>query len=170
MENKMKDLLSRVSLPGKIFDLLWTDDEFYRELSGNKKVSSSGKFPRCDQWCDQDGFHMAFALAGYSPSDVSVSIRGNMLSIDGSGLKMEKEDEYVGVINNDDYPAKNPSPGVQQGMIVRGIARRTFRTKYFINPSFNLSGAQASMKDGLLEIFIPKGEEVEFTHIKIKEN
>lgn len=170
MENKMKDLLSRVSLPGRIFDLLWTDDEFYRELSGNKKVSSSGKFPRCDQWCDQDGFHMAFALAGYSPSDVSVSMVGNMLSIDGRGIKNERDEVYAGTIDADDYPVKSPSLGVQQGMIVRGIARRTFKTKYFINPSFNLSEAQAFMKDGLLEIFIPRGEELKSTHIEIKEN
>ena len=166
----MKDLLSRVSLPGRIFDLLWTDDEFYREMSANKRVSSSGKFPRCDQWCDDGGFHMAFALAGYSPSDVEVCIKGNMLSINGTGSKLSDSEGRGEFVDSDEYPARNPSPVVQQGMIVRGIARRNFKTKYFINPSFNLLNARASMKDGLLEIFIPRGEEVEPTHIKIKEN
>ena len=54
-QNKMskdstKQGVVRMSVPGKVWDLLWRDDEFYREVCSNKKVSSSGKFPRCDQW------------------------------------------------------------------------------------------------------------------------
>mgnify|MGYP001166181052 CR=1 FL=1 len=161
----MKELLSRVSVPGRIFDLLWTDDEFYREVSSSKKISSSGKFPRCDQWCDSEGFYMAFALAGYSAEDLSVDVEGNVLSISGTGpggsgsdsnsfTSQSQGDERKA---SDDYPPKMANPAVQQGMIVRGIARRKFRTNYFVHPNFNLSASEASIKNGLLEIFVPRG-------------
>ena len=164
----MKEVLSRVSVPGRIFDLLWTDDEFYRDVSGNKKISTSGKFPRCDQWCDERGFHMAFALAGYSPSDVTVSCAGNMLYISGAGTKASPS---VGAAEEqkDEYPAKTPSLGVQQGMIVRGIARRNFKSKYFIHSGFDLLSAEASMTDGLLEIFVPRSSAVEHVSVEVKE-
>lgn len=165
----MKEMLSRVSVPGRIFDLLWSDDEFYREVGGNKKVSSAGKFPRCDQWCDEEGFHMAFALAGYSPADVSVSAEGNLLCISGLGNKVSSNQSEQTLDKLDEYPQKTPNPGVQQGMIVRGIARRNFRSKYFVHPSFNLQLSVASMKDGMLEIFIPKSETIKPVSINVKE-
>jgi len=171
MENSnMKETLSRVSVPGRIFDLLWSDDEFYREVGGNKKVSSAGKFPRCDQWCDQDGFYMAFALAGYSPSDVSITVEGNLLCIGGVGNKVDRGGEKSeGASELDEYPPKSPKVGVQQGMIVRGIARRNFKTKYFIHSGFDLKLATASMKDGMLEVFVPKSEAVKPIIINVKE-
>jgi HSP20 family molecular chaperone IbpA len=171
-KSNMKEVLSRVSIPGRIFDLLWTDDEFYREVGGNKKITSAGKFPRCDQWCDEEGFHMAFALAGYSPSDVSITIEGNLLCIGGVGNKANKPN--VGPDSEpsshiDEYPAKAPKTGVQQGMIVRGIARRNFRTKYFIHPGFNLTLSTASMKDGMLEVFVPRSEAIKPYKVNVKE-
>jgi len=169
MEKKMKEVLSRVSVPGRIFDLLWSDDEFYREVSSNKKVSSAGKFPRCDQWCDEEGFHMAFALAGYSPSDVAVVADGSLLCISGVGAKVDGIIGKSSEGQEDEYPPKAPKAGVQQGMIVRGIARRNFRAKYSIHPGFNLKLSTASMKDGLLEIFVPKIGLTEPVQINIKE-
>lgn len=168
----MKETLSRVSVPGRIFDLLWSDDEFYREIGNNKKVTSAGKFPRCDQWCDEDGFYMAFALAGYSPADVSITVDGSLLCIGGVGSKADKDrmllsDEQSG--ESDEYPAKAPKSGVQRGMIMRGIARRNFKTKYFIHSGFDLKLAEASMKDGMLEVFVPKSKAVEPTKINVKE-
>ena len=168
----MKETLSRVSVPGRIFDLLWTDDEFYREVGGNKKVTSAGKFPRCDQWCDETGFYMAFALAGYSPDDVTITAEGSSLCIGGVGCKSERGRLPSSVEHpeeTDEYPAKAPKAGVQQGMIMRGIARRNFKTKYFIHSGFDLRLATASMKDGMLEVFVPKSEAVKPTKINVKE-
>ena len=166
----MKEMLNRVSIPGRVLDLLWADDEFFREVSSHKKAASSGKFPRCDQWCDENGFHMAFALAGYSPGDVEILIKNNELYINGVGSKLETFDETRPSDEPDDeYPTKTPKLGVQQGMIVRGIARRNFKTKYFINPSFNLIGATASMRNGLLEIVIPRKKEEGEKSIKVEE-
>jgi len=171
MEKKMmKDTLNRISIPGRVVDLLWADDEFFRDVSSHKKITSAGKFPRCDQWCDETGFHMAFALAGYSPKDVTVDIKNNELFISGIGSKLEGSNDQVAAGDEeDDYPLKVPKIGVQQGMIVRGIARRNFKTKYFINPSFDLKKVQASMENGLLEVLVPKKEEEEMISIDIRE-
>jgi len=166
----MKDTMSRVSIPGRVLDLLWADDEFFRDVATHKKATSAGKFPRCDQWCDEGGFHMAFALAGYSPSDVSVNTKNNELYIEGLGNKISPVESDNSIETPEgEYPAKVPVIGVQNGMIVRGIARRNFKAKYFINPLFNLTLAKASMKDGLLEVVIPRKSEVELTKINIEE-
>ncbi len=168
----MKETLNRVSVPGRIFDLLWADDEFYREVGGNKKVTSAGKFPRCDQWCDESGFHMAFALAGYSPADVSITVEGSLLCIGGIGNKVDgtRDTSSDGQLEqSDEYPPKSPRPGVQQGMIVRGIARRNFRAKYFIHSEFDLKFSTASMKDGMLEVVVPRSGAIEPIKINVKE-
>ena len=155
----MKEGMNRVSIPGKIIDLLWTDDEFYREVSSLKKASTSGRFPKCDQWCDDDGFHMAFALAGYSPKDLKIETSGYELFISGGGAKKEvTQSGNEGLSEEDDYPAMNPNMQIQKGMIVRGIARRNFKTKYFMSPEFNLSGTRAFMNNGLLEVVVPRAE------------
>ena len=167
-----KEVLNRVSVPGKIFDLIWADDEFYREVSGNKKVSSSGKFPRCDQWCDESGFNIAFALAGYSASDVEIVAEGNMLAISGTGVRVGSEPLESASVESasDDYPAKTPSNVVQHGIIVRGIARRSFKVRYFIHPSFNLLKASAAMKHGMLQVNVPRVETTKIISIDIKED
>ena len=165
----MTDTTGRISVAGRIIDLLWNDDEFYRDVSSHKKASSSGKFPRCDQWCDDSGFHIAFALAGYSPDDVKVQFKGYELFIEGFGSKIATSPNYEETSDTEEYPKKSPSLGVQQGMIVRGIARRNFKAKFFINPLFDLKTTTASMKDGLLEVVISARAEANRQDIHIKE-
>lgn len=165
------DAVRRASVPGRVWDLLWRDDEFYREVCSNKKVSSSGKFPRCDQWCDESGFHMAFALAGYSPSDIQISVYDNEITIKGVCEKLDTPQDRVADSSGDpeEYPALTPSLAVQKGMILRGIARRNFQTKYYINPSFDPSRASAIMKNGLLELVIPTRKAIESVNISVLE-
>ena len=166
----MKDAISKVSVPGRVIDLLWTDEEYFREVSSSKKVSSSGKFPRCDQWCDEAGLHMAFALAGYSPGDIRVYSYMNQISITGNAPGSHTNNrEHTGSIEGDNYPAKEPKKIVQQGMIVRGIARRNFKVKFYINSEFNANNSVAKMRNGLLEIIIPRGESLKSINIDIEE-
>jgi HSP20 family molecular chaperone IbpA len=165
----MKDKVIRLSIPGKVYDLLWSDDEFYRDVTGHKKVSSAGAFPKVDQWCDEEGFHMAFALAGYSPDNVRLETCANELIVTGTRNKIEQDSELQSQSDDEDeYPAKTPNLRVQQGIIVRGIARRNFKTKYFINYNFDLSRVHASMENGLLEILIPKRDDVKLVEVKIR--
>ena len=164
------DAVRRVSVPGRVWDLLWSDDSFYREVCSNKKVSSSGKFPRCDQWCDESGFHMAFALAGYSPGDIEISVYDNEITIKGVCEKLDAPQTRVAdPSDEEDYPALTPSLAVQKGMILRGIARRNFQTKYYINPSFDLSRTSATMKNGLLELVVPARNPIESFTISVLE-
>jgi len=156
----MKEDVGRVSIPGRIVDLLLSDDEFYREVSSLKKASTSGRFPKCDQWCDDTGFHMAFALAGYSPDDIEIYSEDCMLVVRSNKAgppTLLDENNNLGDMpeDTDDYPAKTAKAQIQQGMIVRGIARRSFRTKFFVRPEFDLVNTTASMSNGLLEITVP---------------
>lgn len=165
------DAVRRVSVPGRVWDLLWRDDEFYREVCSNKKVSSSGKFPRCDQWCDESGFHMAFALAGYSPEDIEISVYDNEITIKGVCEKLDAPHNRVpNYSDEEDYPALTPSLAVQKGMILRGIARRNFQTKYYINTSYDPSRASAIMKNGLLELVVPTRAPIESVKISVLED
>ena len=153
-----KEAISRVSIPGVMLDLLWKDDEFYREVSSNKRVSSSGKFPRCDQWCDDAGFHMAFALAGYSMKDIHIEVCRSEVVITGTGSKLHSTglkdiDKSIG--DSDEYPSLTPNLAVQNGIIIRGIARRNFKLKFHINSAYSPVLTRASMKDGLLELLMP---------------
>ena len=166
--NNLKEGLNRVSVPGRIIDLLLSDDEFYREVSSLKKASSAGKFPRCDQWCDEDGFHMAFALAGFSVQDIRVCVSGHELIVSGKGLRKD-DSSNEDLESSDEYPAKDPNFQIQQGIIVRGIARRNFRTKYFMSSEFNLSEAKATMENGLLEIIVPRSGDNSPVNIDIME-
>ena len=46
----MKDTLNRISIPGRVVDLLWADDEFFRDISshkGNKRGASGWHEWRC---------------------------------------------------------------------------------------------------------------------------
>lgn len=130
MNNRQK-----VSIPGKIIDMLWSDEQFYSSVEKDKRVSVS-RFPRFDQWCDEEGLCMAFALAGFSIDDVSVVVKNSRLFI-RSVREREKDNT------------------IQQGMIVRGIAKRKFEVSYIINEDYDVSKCKAYMKNGLLKVKIP---------------
>ena len=76
----------RYSIPARIVELLYTDDGFFNEVLKLKKASGGNKFPRSDEWRDESGFHLSFALAGYSAQDVSVEIEDHTLTISGVGM------------------------------------------------------------------------------------
>ena len=155
----------RVSIPGKIINMLYTDDEFYREVSSSKKISIQN-FPKHDQWSDEDGFHMEFALAGYSPSDISVKILGSVISVCGN--KDENSTDKHHNISKD-LDAAPPQLKISKGVIVRGIARRSFSADFFINHHYNLSNINACMKNGLLKITVPHVVSLEPQEIPVGE-
>ena len=135
----MNNSREKVSIPGRIADLIWSDEQFYSFIEKDKRVSVP-RFPRFDQWCEKEQLCMAFALAGYSKEDVYVSVKSNRLLIK-SANDSQKENS------------------IQQGMIVRGIAKRKFEVSYIINDKYDALKCKASMKDGLLKINIPLKQE-----------
>ena len=130
MKKEVVRSAKKVSLPGKILDLLWLDDEFYREVVSSKKITLD-KFPKTDQWVDEDGFHMEFALAGYSPKDIGISVSSDTLFVES---KRNKNDEMI----PEEDGVRSAKPKLTYGSIVRGIARRNFRSKVIISSDFNI--------------------------------
>ena len=135
----MSNNREKVSIPGRILDLIWSDEQFYSFIEKDKRVSVP-RFPRFDQWCEKDELCMAFALAGYSKEDVCISVKNSRLSI--KSIKQSQKENSI-----------------QQGMIVRGIAKRKFEVSYIINEKYDASKCKAHMKDGLLKIKIPLKQE-----------
>lgn len=175
----MKSSRTKYSIPSRVFDLMWSDDEFYRDVFGNKKVNIPS-FPRYDQWCDGDGFHMEFALAGYSFKDIEITSVGAELLI--KSTRMQKPSVLDGDVRGTtealtslddaidsviDDSLKEPKSKMHQGIINRGIARRDFKVGFSISTDFDPLMASASMKDGLLHIVIPQSSGKQFKSIKI---
>jgi HSP20 family molecular chaperone IbpA len=165
---KVDDANSRLSLPGKIVTLLLNDDQFYREVSSSKRVSLPN-FPKYDQWSDDDGFNMEFALAGFSGSDISVSFCGYMLTVQSIKHIDSPFEELQAVVRSDEAPdeqdddlgeeySREVLPKMTRGVIVRGIARRAFKVDFFISSMFDLNNLDATMANGLLKISIPKSK------------
>lgn len=154
----------RYSVPAKLIELLWTDDEFFRDVSNIKKAAMNSAFPKNDQYADHDGFHLEFALAGYAPGDIEVVAIGSILNVSGNGL--EDSSKVVGrtkfkPLNTDlgeellEEYVKDTKPALHHGNIIRGIARRSFNVKFIISEEFDLSKASATMENGLLHVIIP---------------
>jgi len=139
---------NRATIPQKVMDLLFSDDAFYNEVTSSKKVTVN-KYPRSDQWVDEEGLHMSFALAGYSAEDIKVSINSSSVKIENVSKLKE-------------------SNAMQKGLIVRGIAKRNFCETVYINSNFNVSELSASMNNGLLNLSIPFSNNTGFSEIEIK--
>lgn len=129
---------NRATIPQRVISLLFSDDSFYNETVSGKKVVLS-KYPRNDQWVDEDGLHINFALAGYSSEDIKITAVGNTISIENN-KKLEE------------------SNAMQKGLIVRGIAKRNFSETIFVHSNFDVSRTYAEMKNGLLSISVPNSE------------
>ena len=152
----MKESKRRYSIPARVMELLYTDDSFFNEVMKMKKAGSGSKFPRSDEWRDEDGFNISFALAGYSQEDVSIEVNGKVLVVKGSGIDSIKKPATQG-LNGDafDEYSKLSRPRIHIGSISRGIARRKFCVKRLISDEFDLVSSSARMENGLLYIFIP---------------
>ncbi len=144
----MKQNYTRFSLPSRIVDLLYSDDEFYRYVTKSKKAKEL-VFPKYNTYIDTEGFHMVFALAGYSSNDVNIEFFGNEISISSPGIQETIPE------SSKDLP-ESAKTSVQRGYIVRGIARRRFVAKFQISNLFDITRAGAVMKDGELHITIPE--------------
>lgn len=146
---------SRLTIPGRFTDLLFSDPSFFQDVSKLKKASIPN-FPKYDQWFDQDGLHLQFALAGYASGDISVKYSGNELTIESKGLEPPRivEEKKIADDGVEDV-VRTPQVEVQQGMINRGIARRKFKLKFLVDSSLDLSLSKAIMEHGLLRVTIP---------------
>lgn len=96
---------------------------------------------------DDKGLHFEVACTGLTKKDVILDIEGDILKI--SYKKPEDESFHEGTIH-------------------RGLSKKSFDLRYKIAPKFDLSKPDATLENGLLEIFIPLAEEAKSKSIKIK--
>jgi HSP20 family protein len=96
---------------------------------------------------DDEGLHFEVACTGLTKKDVVLDIEGDTLKI--SYKKPDEETFHEGTIHN-------------------GLSKKSFDLRYKIAPKFDLSKTDASLENGLLEIFIPLAEEAKSKSIKIK--
>lgn len=162
----------RYSIPAKILELLYTNDQFFNEVTKLNKASNIPNFPRTDEWRDDSGFNISFALAGYAPEDISVEVEGNILTVKGNGLdsianQSTPVEESDASKEYSEYSSKEGRPRIHIGSISRGIARRKFSVKLLISEEFDADFANANMQHGLLHIVIPYRSNPHYKLIKI---
>ena len=101
---------------------------------------------------DDTGLNFEVACTGLTKKDIVLDIEGDILKISYTKPHEERGD------NGQIHP----------GMIHNGLSKKSFDLRYKIAPKFDLTQIDASLTNGLLEIFIPLAEEAKSKSIKIK--
>ena len=96
---------------------------------------------------DDKGLYFEVACTGLTKKDVVLDIEGDILKI---SYKKPEDEKF------------------HEGTIHRGLSKKSFDLRYKIAPKFDLGLIDASLTNGLLEIFIPLAEEAKPKSIKIK--
>ena len=102
------------------------------------------------------------------PVDIATVDNGLVIEIAAVGLdkkdiQIETSENQLKVI----YNKGEDSPESYQ-YIHRGIAKRAFNLGWKISPKYNLNGITATMKNGLLSVWVPLSEEAKPKAIAIK--
>ena len=93
------------------------------------------------------GLHFEVACTGLTKKDIVIDIEGDILKI---SYKKPKDEKF------------------HEGTIHSGLSKKSFDLRYKIAPKFDLSKTDASLANGLLDIFIPLADEAKPKSIKIK--
>jgi|TARA_B100000767_G_scaffold241014_1_gene237271 HSP20 family protein len=127
------------------FDILFRNH--FKSDSVFNPVKNSKQPHPLNIFFDDEGLHFEVACTGLTKKDVVLDIEGDTLKI--SYKKPDEENFHEGTIHN-------------------GLSKKSFDLRYKIAPKFDLSKTDASLENGLLEIFIPLAEEAKPKSIKIK--
>lgn len=102
--------------------------------------------PHSDMYEKEDSFVLRFELPDIKPEDVSISVRANTLTVRGE---------------------HRPPEGVKEGECrCAEICYGTFARSVVIPAPINADKVQANLENGILEVCLPKAEEVK--HIKVR--
>jgi len=127
------------------FDILFRN---FFDANAHFAPATETKAPHpLDIYENDSGLHFEIACTGLDKDEVSINIEGDILKVSHT---------------------KDETPTENTGYIYRGIARRSFNLGYKISSKFNLSKAEAEMKNGLLKISIPFADEAKPKSLKIK--
>jgi HSP20 family protein len=127
--------LARIDVYDILFKNFFNNDSFFAPI-----VETKIGHP-VDIYENDQGLHFEIAGTGLTKEDIKITIEEGILRVS----YQKPEDEQCCNVNDCNY-------------IHRGIARRSFNLGYKISPKFDLSTAQAEMKNGLLKISIPFSE------------
>ena len=100
-----------------------------------------------DIYEDEDGIYFDIACTGLNKKQIDVNVENDILKV---SYKKEK------------------GPPEERHVHYSGIAKRSFDLGWKIARRFNLSEIEASMKDGLLKLFIPLTPENKPKTVSIK--
>jgi HSP20 family protein len=104
--------------------------------------------PAIDVVSKPDVFVVKAALPGVKPEDIETTITGDTLTIHGKFREEEKREE--------------------EGYLYRELSRGEFRRTVGLPTDVKSEGAEATFKDGILTLTIPKVERVKPHEIKVK--
>ena len=126
------------------FDILFKN-LFYAESQFAPALNSKQPHP-VNIFHDDSGLSFEIACTGLSKKEVDINIEGDTFKI-----------SY-----------KKPDEEFHKGMIYNGLSKKSFNLGYKIAPKFDLDKIDATLTNGLLEIFIPLAEDAKPKSIKIK--
>jgi len=105
-----------------------------------------------DVFTKNDTLCFDIACVGLEKDDIMVSVEGNTLKVAYKKPNIES----------------NPSDEEAPTFMHRGIARRSFDMGWKVSPDYDLRQLDATMRNGLLQITVPKSEKAKAKVITIK--
>jgi len=105
-----------------------------------------------DVFTKNDSLCFDIACVGLEKDDIMVSVEGNTLKVAYKKPNIES----------------NPSDEEAPVFMHRGIARRSFDMGWKVSPDYDLRQLDATMRNGLLQITVPKSEKAKAKVITIK--
>ena len=101
-----------------------------------------------DVYEDKDGLYFDIACTGLTKKQIDIKVEDDILRVS--------------------YTKKDKDEGEDRHIYHSGIAKRNFNLGWKIARRFDLSKIEASMKDGLLKLFIPLQPESKTKTVSIK--
>lgn len=139
-------LFPRRNLPQDIWRQF--DDIFHSWIEPTLDIDRSGFVPALDIEDRGDAYALSFDLPGLKEDDIKVEVRDNTLFVSGERQKEEKKE-------NGEYCRYERSFG-------------RFERAISLPPNIDSEKIDASYKDGVLELFIPKSENTRLKTIEVK--
>jgi HSP20 family protein len=127
-------------------EMNWLFDSFFGR-PGAPQTAEPMWMPPVDMYETRDDLHVAVEVPGIREKEVSVSITGDVLTVKGE-RKWDKE------LNDDGYHRRERGYGKFERIVALPVPVQADKVK-------------AAYRDGVLEITLPKAEEVKPKEIKI---
>ena len=128
------------------FDNLF--EGFFRPMQPFSELERGSMIPSIDVKEDDDGYTVRADLPGVKKEDIDVSLQDGLLTINAEA-RMEKEDKKKGRVIRQER---------RYGKIVRSMR---------LGVGVNEAKVKASYKDGVLELKLPKSEELKPKKISV---